>query len=162
VLELQSLVAKSGLATPRRSAQGLDAGRLAMVAAVIEERAKVPLTGGDVYALAVGGVRVVEPGADLALALAILSSVTGIALPADLVACGEVGLCGELRQVSQTGRRLAEAARLGFRRALVPMSAPDPPAGIEALRAATLSDAVGMAGLLKAGKPVGFPRAAPA
>jgi DNA repair protein RadA/Sms len=162
VVELQSLVAKSGLATPRRSAQGLDAGRLAMVAAVIEERAKVPLTGGDVYALAVGGVRVVEPGADLALALAILSSVTGIALPADLVACGEVGLCGELRQVSQTGRRLAEAARLGFRRALVPMSAPDPPAGIEALRAATLSDAVGMAGLLKAGKPVGFPRAAPA
>jgi DNA repair protein RadA/Sms len=162
LVELQALVARSGLSTPRRSAQGLDAGRLAMVTAVIEERARVPLAGGDVYALAVGGVRVVEPGADLALALAILSSVTGIALPADLVACGEVGLCGELRQVSQTGRRLAEAARLGFRRALVPASAPDPPAGIDLVRVATLSDAVQEAGLLKAGKPVGFPRAAPA
>ena len=159
LVELQALVARSGLSTPRRSAQGLDAGRLAMVTAVIEERARVPLAGGDVYALAAGGVRVVEPGADLALALAILSSVTGIALPADLVACGEVGLCGELRQVSQTGRRLAEAARLGFRRALVPASAPEPPAGIQALRAATLRDALNIGGLLSGGQPVGFPRA---
>jgi hypothetical protein len=103
--------------------------------------------GADVYALAVGGVQVVEPGADLAVALALVSSFTGAALPADLVACGEVGLCGELRQVSQTGRRLAEAARLGFRRAVVPASAPEPPPGLEVLRASTLVEAISRAGL---------------
>ena len=81
------------------------------------------------YALAVGGVRIVEPGADLALGLAIVSSLTGTPLPADLVACGEVGLGGELRQVAHTPRRLAEAARLGFKRAVLPFSAPAPPDG---------------------------------
>ena len=158
-VELQALVAKSPLAMPRRSAQGLDGGRLAMISAVLEERAGIQLAGADVYALAVGGVRVVEPGADLALALALVSSVTNRALPDDLVACGEIGLCGELRQVSQTGRRLAEAARLGFRRAVVPASAPAPPAGFEVLRAATLAEALAAAGLNLGGKTVGFPRA---
>jgi len=162
LVELQALVAKSPLAMPRRSAQGLDSGRLAMISAVLEERVGVSLVGADVYALAVGGVRVVEPGADLALALALVSSVTGEALPADMVACGEVGLCGELRQVGQTGRRLAEAARLGFRRAVVPASAPEPPPGIAVLRAATLVEAVAVAGLRIGAKPVGFPRAVPA
>lgn len=161
-LELQALVAKSSLATPRRSAQGLDAGRVAMISAVLEERVRIPLAGADIYALAVGGVRVVEPGADLALALAMVSSIIGRPLPADLVACGEIGLCGELRQVSQTGRRLAEAARLGFRRAVVPASAPEPPPGFEVLRAATLVEALAKAGLVLGAKPVGFPRAASA
>lgn len=162
VVELQALVAKSGLTMPRRSAQGLDSGRLAMVSAVLEERVGVSLAGADVYALAVGGVRVVEPGADLALALALVSSVTGTALPGDLVACGEIGLCGELRQVGQTGRRLSEAARLGFRRAIVPASAPEPPAGFEVLRAATLVEALAKSGLRLGAEPVGFPRAVPA
>jgi DNA repair protein RadA/Sms len=155
-------VAKSPLPTPRRSAQGIDSGRLAMVSAVLEERVGVTLVGADVYALAVGGVRVVEPGADLALALALTSSITGTALPDDLVACGEIGLCGELRQVGQTGRRLAEAARLGFRRAVVPASAPEPPAGLHLLRASTLVEAIAAAGLRLGPKPVGFPRAVPA
>ncbi len=162
LVELQALVAKSPLAMPRRSAQGLDSGRLAMISAVLEERVGLTLAGADVYTLAVGGVKVVEPGADLAVALAMVSSVTGVALPADLVACGEVGLCGELRQVSQMGRRLAEAARLGFRRAVVPASAPEPPAGFEVLRASTLVDAIARAGLVLGKKPVGFPRAVPA
>jgi DNA repair protein RadA/Sms len=158
-VELQALVTKSNLTMPRRSAQGLDAGRVAMITAVLEERVRIPLTGADVYALAVGGVRVVEPGADLALALALVSSVTNRPLPADLVACGEIGLCGELRQVGQTGRRLAEAARLGFRRAVVPASAPEAPAGFEVLRASTLVEALAKAGLTVGAKPVGFPRA---
>jgi DNA repair protein RadA/Sms len=162
LVELQALVAKSPLPTPRRSAQGIDSGRLAMVSAVLEERVGVTLVGADVYALAVGGVRVVEPGADLALALALTSSITGTALPDDLVACGEIGLCGELRQVGQTGRRLAEAARLGFRRAVVPASAPEPPAGLHLLRASTLVEAIAAAGLRLGPKPVGFPRAVPA
>ena len=130
LVELQALVAKSPLTMPRRSAQGLDSGRVAMVSAVLEERGRVLLSGADVYTLAVGGMRIVEPGADLALAMALVSSVLDRAVPADLVACGEIGLCGELRQVGQTGRRLAEAARLGFRRAIVPASAPEPPAGL--------------------------------
>jgi DNA repair protein RadA/Sms len=135
---------------------------VAMVSGVLEERIGVLLAGADVYTLAVGGVRVVEPGADLAVAMALVSSVLGTALPADMVACGEIGLCGELRQVGQTGRRLAEAARLGFRRAVVPASAPEPPAGFEVLRASTVVEALALAGLRVGSKPVGFPRATPA
>jgi len=142
LVELQALVAKSTLSMPRRSAQGVDGGRLAFLLAVLESRARVNVSESDVFALAVGGVRVTEPGADLALALAVTSSLRDIALPDDLVACAEIGLGGELRQVGQTPRRLIEAARLGFRRVLVPHSAPDPPAGLTALRAATVADAL--------------------
>ena len=145
LVEIQALVSRSPLAQPRRSAQGLDGGRLSLLLAVLEQRVEVPFGGLDVHASAVGGVRVVEPGADLAVALALVSSFNGRPLPDDLVACGEVGLGGELRQVSQTARRLAEAARLGFRRAQLPASAPDPPAGTVALRAATLAEAIGLA-----------------
>jgi DNA repair protein RadA/Sms len=91
-------------------------------------------------------VRLHEPGADLGLALALVSAATGRSVASDLVACGEVGLGGELRQVGQTARRLSEAARLGFRTAIVPASAPAAPAGIVALRAATLAEAIDLAG----------------
>ena len=147
LVEVQALVAKSKLAVPRRSAEGVDAGRLALLAAVLQERAGVSLLERDVYALAAGGVRVVEPAADLALALAVASARSGVALPADAVACGEIGLGGELRRPGQLERRLAEAARLGFRRAILPSSAPDPPAGMTALRAATLTEAAVALGL---------------
>ncbi|MEY2432625.1 MAG: hypothetical protein QOC92_2350 [Acidimicrobiaceae bacterium] len=99
------------------------------------------------FALAVGGARVIEPGADLAIALAVASSLVNVALPDDFVACAEIGLGGELRQVGQTTRRLAEAARLGFRRVLLPHSAPEPSGGLMAVRAATLEEAVALAGL---------------
>jgi DNA repair protein RadA/Sms len=131
----------------RRSAQGLDAGRLAFLLAVLERHAKLAIVKHDVFALAVGGARVVEPGADLAIALAVASSLANVALADDLVACAELGLGGELRQVSQTPRRLAEAARLGFRRVLLPHSAPEPPLGLTAVRAATISEAITSAGL---------------
>jgi DNA repair protein RadA/Sms len=146
LVEIQALVAATSAPQPRRSAQGLDSGRLALLLAVLEQRLGVVLGPLDVHASAVGGVRVVEPGADLALGLALVSSSTGIPLPDDLVACGEIGLGGELRQVGQTARRLSEAARLGFRRAIVPASAPEPPAGVRVLRAATLADAIALAG----------------
>jgi DNA repair protein RadA/Sms len=143
LVELQALVGPAAVPNlPRRSAQGLDGGRLALLLAVLDRRAQLPLGACDVYASAVGGVRVVEPGADLPLALALASAHTDVALPDDLVACGEVGLGGELRQVSQTPRRLAEAARLGFAQAIVPESAPDPPRGITVHRAGTLTDAL--------------------
>ena len=146
LVELQALVTPgpppgSGIA-PRRSAQGLDGGRLAMLVAVLDRRAGVRLSGLDVYAMAVGGARVTDPGADLPLALALASAAAGSVLPAHLVACAEVGLGGELRQVPHLPARLAEAARLGFREAIVPPSAPELPPGITALRAATLSEAL--------------------
>ena len=148
LVELQSLVvAAAPGSAPRRSVQGVDGGRLALLLAVLDRRAGLRLAGHDVYAMAAGGARVNDPGADLALVLAIASSASGRPLPADLVACGEVGLGGEVRQVPQLGRRLAEAARLGFHAAIAPVSGPDPPPGMVALPVASVSDALAVAGV---------------
>jgi DNA repair protein RadA/Sms len=153
LVEVQALVSDAPFLPPRRSPQGLDGPRLALLLAVLERIVGIPLGKSDVHASAVGGVRVVEPGADLALALAVVSSTWGVALPPEIVACGEVGLGGELRQVSQLDRRLAEAARLGFTAALVPVTGPEPPAGMTAIRAETLDDAIARA--FGAGDPRG-------
>ncbi len=153
LVELQALVVPTKLPQPRRSAQGLDAGRLSLLVAVLERRAGVVVAGSDVYASAVGGVRIVEPAADLALTLALASSVTDVVIPADVVACGEIGLAGEVRQVAHLSRRLAEAARLGFRRALVPASAPDGPAGLQLLRVATVAEALAAVGISASSRP---------
>jgi DNA repair protein RadA/Sms len=147
LVEVQALTAPSSLASPRRSAQGLDAGRLAVLLAVLDRRAGVATHDADVFTLAVGGVRVAEPAADLALALAVASSRWDRPIPPDVVAMGELGLGGEVRQVTHTDRRLAEAARLGFRRAVVPRSVGDAPDGMTLLRAGSLSDALGRLGL---------------
>jgi len=106
--------------SPRRTVSGLDSARLAMVLAVLQRRIEVKLHDREVFAATVGGIRVVEPAADLGLALAVTSAAHNLPLAADLVAIGEVGLTGEVRRVGAVPRRLAEAARLGFRRALVP------------------------------------------
>jgi DNA repair protein RadA/Sms len=145
LVELQALVTDGGGGSPRRSAQGVDHGRLSFLLAVLDQHAGCKVGGQDVYALAAGGVKVVEPAADLALALAVASACQKRPVGSQLVALGEVGLGGELRQVSQTGRRLAEAARLGFTTAVVPPSAPTPPAGVEVLRAATVAQAIKLA-----------------
>ena len=146
LVELQALSAPSaGDAPCRRSAQGVDGGRLALLIAVLEQRAGVRLARTDVFASAVGGIRVTEPAADLALALAVASAVEGRPLPPDLVAFGEVGLGGEVRHVPHAPRRLAEAARVGFRHALVPSSCPDGPPGMEVLHARSLGEAVALA-----------------
>jgi DNA repair protein RadA/Sms len=159
LVEVQALATDSTLAMPRRTALGLDGGRLALLLAVLDRRAGLRFGKLDVHASAVGGVKLLEPGADLALALALASSLTGVAVGDDLVACGEVGLAGELRQVAATPRRLAEAARLGFRRAVVPASTPDPPPGIVALRATTLVEALELAGCGRPVRDVGRVRA---
>lgn len=147
LVEVQALVAPTQLMQPRRSAQGLDSSRLAMVLAVLENRSRVSVVNSEIYASVVGGVRLMEPGADLAVAMAVASSAWASPLPPDMVVCGELGLGGELRQVSGTARRLAEAARLGFRIAIVPASAPNAVPGIELRRAATLEEALVRAGL---------------
>ncbi len=144
LVEVQALVSEAPFLPPRRSPQGLDGPRLALLLAVLERIVGLPLGKSDVHASAVGGVRVVEPGADLAVALAVASSAKGIPLPAHVVACGEVGLGGELRQVGQLDRRLAEAARLGFTGAIVPVNGPEPPPGMTALRAGTLEEAMAL------------------
>jgi DNA repair protein RadA/Sms len=144
LVEVQALVDDGDHANPRRSAQGIEARRLATVVAVLEQRLGLKLRGSDVFALAAGGVKVHEPAADLALAMALVSSRAGVAVPGDLVVCGEVGLGGEVRQVSHLARRLHEAARMGFRRALVPPSAPAAVDGIELLRAPTVAHAAAL------------------
>ena len=128
--EVQALVATTGGGgSPRRAVSGLDAQRVAMVHAVVERRGRVKLADADVFAASVGGVRITEPAADLALALAIASAAQGHPAPAGVVALGEVGLSGEIRRVGGTGRRLAEAARLGYKVALVPPDAGRRPGG---------------------------------
>jgi len=147
LVEVQALVVPSPLPTPRRSAQGFDQGRLALLVAVLSNRVGLPFVDRDVYASVVGGVRLGEPGSDLGICLALASALTSTAVPGDLIACGEVGLGGELRQVAQTPRRLAEAARLGFRRAIVPASAPEAPGDLELVRVTSVAEAVCAAGL---------------
>ena len=148
LVELQALTNPvSGGAPPRRSAQGVDSGRLALLLAVLERRARVSLSGHEVYASVVGGVKLSEPGADLGLCLALVSAVVNKPLPADLVVVGEVGLAGEIRQVAQVGRRLAEASRLGFTRAIVPASASAKVQGLRVDAASTVNEALALAGL---------------
>lgn len=120
VTEVQALVGAQVPGSPRRTVSGLDSARLSMVLAVLQSRSGLKLHDREVFAATVGGIRVVEPAADLALALSVASAGNELPLAADLVAIGEVGLTGEIRRVGAVPRRLAEAARLGFRYALVP------------------------------------------
>ncbi|WP_130295150.1 DNA repair protein RadA [Pseudonocardia sediminis] len=118
--EVQALVAGSNIPSPRRAVSGLDSARVAMLLAVLERRGNLKLHDSEVYTATVGGMKVSEPAADLAVALAVASAQRDIALPPDMIVLGELGLAGELRRVGGVGRRLAEAARLGFTQALVP------------------------------------------
>ncbi|PRX02998.1 UNVERIFIED_ORG: DNA repair protein RadA/Sms [Actinomadura viridilutea] len=120
VAEVQALVAKSFLPSPRRASSGLDSSRVAMVLAVLAQRCKISMHEKDVYVSTVGGVRLSETSVDLALALAVAGSTVDQPLSAQLIALGEVGLAGEVRVVPGVQRRLAEAARLGFKYAVVP------------------------------------------
>ncbi len=124
-VEAQALVTYKSAPIARRIAQSIDASRLAMLVAILQQRANVGLAERDVYGSIAGGVRVAEPGADLALALAIAGACDDRVIEPDTVVIGELGLGGEVRQVAHTPRRLNEALRLGFRRAIVPASTPD-------------------------------------
>ena len=148
LVEVQALTntVNSGV-PPRRSAQGLDPGRLALLLAVLERRARLPMAQHEVFASAVGGVRLTEPGCDLPMCLAIVSALADRPLPSDVISFGEIGLAGELRQVVHASRRLAEAARLGFTRAIVPANSANGVDGISLIRVATLSEALRAVGL---------------
>jgi DNA repair protein RadA/Sms len=118
--EVQALVCTSVLDIPRRVTSGLDSSRVGMVLAVLQRRANVKLGKQDVYAASVGGVRLTEPSVDLAVALALSSSMSDLTVAPGVVAVGEVGLAGEVRNVAGVPRRIAEAERMGFRKAIVP------------------------------------------
>lgn len=120
LVEIQALIAPSPFGTPRRAVVGWDSNRLAMVTAVLEARCGVSLAGNDVFLNVAGGLRVSEPAADLAVAAALLSSLTGVPVPKGSVVFGEIGLSAEVRAVTQAEARLKEAAKLGFERALLP------------------------------------------
>lgn len=120
LVDVQALALQTAYGTPRRTTNGFDAGRLALLLAVLEKRAGVSLFNQDVYVNVAGGLSLSEPAADLALCAAVASSVRDTCIPGDWAVAGEVGLAGEIRAVSQCERRLSECARLGFTSAVVP------------------------------------------
>jgi DNA repair protein RadA/Sms len=153
LVEVQALVAGSG-GPGRRSAVRWEAARLAQLLAVLDRRAGLGWREQDVYVSAVGGIRLADPGADLAVAAALASAATGVAVDDGCVVFGEVGLGGELRQVPHGGRRLAEAARMGFSRAVVPPGT-EPVAGVEVEGVPTVAEALDR---LLRGRPAAVPR----
>lgn len=120
LVEIQALVGSPGAGSARRTATGLDGGRLAMLLAVLSRRAGLEVSGCDVFVNVAGGMRIEEPASDLPVALAVASSMTGRPFPSDAVAFGEIGLAGEVRGVARVASRLAEARTMGFTRALLP------------------------------------------
>ena len=118
--EVQALVTKSTLSSPRRVATGFDYNRLCMILAVLEKRMGFAFGGLDVYVNIVGGLKIDEPAADLAVAMALYSGLCDKVIPHDLMVFGEVGLGGELRAVSRVAERVKEGARLGFTKCVIP------------------------------------------
>ncbi len=148
LVEVQGLTSPTSFGHPRRTANGVDLNRLLLTIAVLTRRVGIPLAEEDVFVNVVGGLRVEEPAADLAIAVAIASSVRDRPVAADVVLVGEVGLSGELRAVGQLGARLREASQMGFRRAIVPPGPapePAPPPGLKLLRAKTVQEALDLA-----------------
>jgi DNA repair protein RadA/Sms len=148
--EVQALVTLSAGGQPRRSVSGLEGSRLAMLLAVLQRHVRMRCSIYDVYAATVGGAVLRGPGADLALALALVSADVSIALPARLVAIGEVGLAGELRQVPGMTQRLSEAARLGFTHAVVPSSRGPAPGPLPRVNGMTVIECPDLASAVRA------------
>ncbi len=141
LLEIQALVAPTDLAMPRRVGTGVDPKRLAMVVAVLGRHAGVPLASADVFVNVAGGVRIEEPGADLAVALAIASAARGAPVREGVAAFGEIGLTGRIRQASQAERRLEECVKLGITSVVAPSGSAGRP-DVRVLRAETLREAI--------------------
>lgn len=147
-VEIQALVSPTGAGSPRRTTSGVDHSRVAMSLAVLNARLRVDTSTADVYVSTVGGARAVEPATDLAVAIAVVSAAKNLPTPPGLVAFGEVGLTGEVRSTLGVQRRLAEAARLGFDRAVVPLAGSQelrPVPGIQVLPISHLGEALGAA-----------------
>lgn len=142
LVEIQALVARSSAANPRRAVVGWDGGRLAMVLAVLDARAGLGLAGCDVYLNVAGGLKITEPAADLAVAAALISSLSQTPVPDETVVFGEISLSGDVRNVSQTEARLKESAKLGFTGALTPKVKKNPVKTIKQQAIARVGDLV--------------------
>lgn len=136
--EVQALLATPSGGSPRRAVSGIDHARAAMITAVLDKHAELPIAASDIYLSTVGGMRLTDPSTDLAVAIALASAYGGLPLPATTVVVGEVGLAGDLRPVSGMDRRLTEAARLGFTTALTPPGAPATVGGLRTVAAANI------------------------
>jgi DNA repair protein RadA/Sms len=148
LVEIQALASTTSFGLPRRTANGIDFNRLLLLVAVLSKRVGLRLSDQDVFVNVVGGLRVNEPATDLAVAVAIASSFRDVPVAADLAVVGEIGLSGELRTVSQLSRRLSEAAKLGFRRCLLPKGArrkKDTPSEIEVIGVRSVAEALEIA-----------------
>lgn len=143
--EVQALTSHTGSAQPRRTANGFDVNRLLMLVAVLSKRVGLPLFNQDIFVNVVGGLRINEPAADLAVALAIASSFRNQAIDQQVVVVGEIGLSGELRSVSQLDRRISEAAKLGFTRAFIPQTSQKLASDLQLQYVRSLLDAVDLA-----------------
>ncbi len=122
LVEIQALVSSSQLATPRRTTLGIDHNKVSLLVAVIEKKLSLPLYGHDIFVNVAGGIRIEEPSCDLGAALAMISSFKNKPISSKLLVCGEIGLTGEVRAITQLDLRLTEAAKLGFTEAIVPKS----------------------------------------
>ena len=122
LIELQALTAQSVYGIPKRTADGIDFNRLALLIAVVEKRAGIMLGSQDVYLNVVGGIRINEPSIDLGIIVATVSSFKNISVPKDMVIMGEVGLTGEVRRINLIEKRLKEAEKLGFKTCIIPES----------------------------------------
>ena len=145
LVDVQALALQTAYGNPRRTTNGFDGGRLALLLAVLEKRAGVSLFNQDVYINIAGGLALSEPAADLPLCAAVASSVRGLSIPADWAIMGEVGLAGEIRSISQADRRLSECARLGFKTAVMPrenMKRLHVPEGVRVYGVETLAEAL--------------------
>ena len=143
--EVQALVCKTSFNVPRRTADGFDFNRAALLLAVAEKRCGLKLGAFDAYINVIGGLRLDEPGADLPVALAVASSYRDRPVPHDMAAIGEVGLTGEIRSVTHMNQRLAEVARLGFKSCIIPKSGAEKleiPDGLTVYRVRNLMEAI--------------------
>jgi len=148
LVEIQALSSTTSFGLPRRTANGIDLNRLLLLVAVLSKRVGLRLSDQDVFVNVIGGLRIAEPAADLSVAVAIASSFHNVPVAADMAIVGEIGLSGELRMVGQIERRLNEAAKLGFRRCLMPKSMRQPtnvPNDLEVFGVRSLSDALEVA-----------------
>jgi DNA repair protein RadA/Sms len=136
--EVQALLARPSGGSPRRAVSGIDHARAAMITAVLQTHARLPLAVSDIFVSTVGGMRLTDPSSDLAVAIALASAYANLPLPTTAVVIGEVGLAGDLRRVAGMERRLAEAVRQGFTTALVPPGCGATPKGLHALEAPTI------------------------
>ncbi len=157
VTEVQALLVEGPGGSPRRTTSGIDSARAAMILAVLDRRAGLPISRHDCYLSTVGGVRLSEPAADLAVALAIASGATDRPMGEGTIAVGEVGLAGDIRAVSGVARRLAEAWRIGFRRAIIPTGSLAGEAAPEGMQVVQVNDIAGAVRLIDGGGRVPLP-----